>query len=217
MFSDIISLEDIQQFDLIIRVLISALVILIGWLISCGIGQIISSLLNKIRLNLLLKRMGWDDAFEKADIRLNASKFFGEIIKWVFILIFLLLSSDIVGLAAFSGYVEKILDYFRHIIVACLIFIVAVFLSDFSQKIIVASAQKAKIVYSRLLGLGVRWAVWIFAIFAILSELQVASTVVTAMIYGLVAASSISFGLAFGLGGKELAAEILKEFKNKIS
>lgn len=217
MLSDIISLEDIQQFDLIIRVLIATLVILIGWLISCGIGQIISSLLNKIRLNRLLKRMGWDEAFEKADIRLNASKFFGEIIKWVFILIFLLLSSDIVGLAAFSGYVEKILDYFRHIIVACLIFIVAVFLSDFSQKIIVASAQKAKIVYSRLLGLGVRWAVWIFAIFAILSELQVASTVVTAMIYGLVAASSISFGLAFGLGGKELAAEILKEFKNKIS
>jgi len=44
----------------------------------------------------------------------------------------------------------------------------------------------------------------------------VASEIIEAMVYGMVGIITLAVGLAFGLGGKDLAAEILKELKEKI-
>ena len=41
-------------------------------------------------------------------------------------------------------------------------------------------------------------------------------TIFNALVYGLVAFFVISLGIAFGLGGKEVAAEILRGMKNKM-
>ena len=67
------------------------------------------------------------------------------------------------------------------------------------------------------MGAGVRWAIWIFAVLAILLQVGVTPDIIKAIVYGLIAMISLSFGLAFGLGGKDLAAEILKDLKEKIS
>ncbi|HOA47705.1 MAG TPA: hypothetical protein PKH73_02245, partial [Candidatus Pacearchaeota archaeon] len=70
---------------------------------------------------------------------------------------------------------------------------------------------------SKLLGSGIRWAIWVFAILAILLQLGITPDIVRALIYGMIAMITIATGLAFGLGGKDLAAEILKELKDKLS
>jgi len=90
-------------------------------------------------------------------------------------------------------------------------------LADFSYRIVVVSSEKAKISYSKLLGSGIRWAIWVFAILAILLQLGITPDIVRALIYGMIAMITIATGLAFGLGGKDIAAEILKELKDKLS
>jgi hypothetical protein len=209
--------QGIEQFGPLIQFLIAVLVVLIGWLVAGGIGQLVVTLLNKVKLNQALKRMGWEEALAKAEIRLNASNFFGEIIKWCFVIIFLMIACEVVGLTQFSEFLAKVVAYLPNIIIAALIFIVAVFLADFSYRIVIVSAERAKISYSRLLGSGIRWAIWIFAILAILLQLGITPDIIKALIYGMLAMITLATGLAFGLGGKDLAAEILKEFKEKIS
>jgi len=209
-------LQYIEQFGYLVRILAAIVTVLLGWLASGGIGRLVVALLNKIRLNQALKRMGWQEALAKAEIKLNASKFFGEIVKWIFMIIFLMVASEILGLTGFTDFLTKVLDYIPNIIVAALIFIVAVFLTDFSYRIVLASAEKARISYSKLLGAGIRVAIWTFTILAILLQLEVASEIIKAMVYGMVGIITLAVGLAFGLGGKDLAAEILKELKEKI-
>jgi len=160
--------------------------------------------------------MGWEEALAKADIELNVSKFLGWIVKWIFVIIFLMVASEVLGLAGFTEFLSKVLDYVPNIIIAALIFIVAVFLTDFSYRIVLVSAQKARISYSKLLGAAIRGGIWTFAILAILLQLGVASEIIEAMVYGMVGIITLAVGLAFGLGGKDLAAEILKELKEKI-
>lgn len=207
----------IDQYGTLVRVLVAILVMLIGWLLSGGIGQIVKALLDKIRLNKALKRMGWEEALWKADIKLDASGFLAEIIKWVFIVIFLMIASELLGLTAFTDFLARVLvEYVPNIITAILIFVVAVFLTDFSYRIVLASAEKAKIRYSKLLGLGIRVTIWTFAILAILLQLGIATEIIKAMVYGIVGIITLAVGLAFGLGGQDLAAEILRELKNKV-
>jgi hypothetical protein len=62
----------------------------------------------------------------------------------------------------------------------------------------------------------VRWAIWIFAILAILLQLGVAAPLVETLFTGLVAMLVISMGLAFGLAGKDVAGDMLEELKRKL-
>ena len=193
----------------------AGLVLLVGILIAKWLGQISVAFLNKIKLNQLLKRMGLEEALVKIDARLNAPKFFGEIVKWFFVIVFLMLSTGILGLTQFSQFLEKVIGYFPNIFISCLIFLVAAFLADFSQKIVVGTLEEEKITYSRFLGRLFRWAIWLFAILAILYQLQITPSLILAIFIGMVATTSIALGIAFGLGGKDLAAKILKELEEK--
>lgn len=210
-------LESVAQFEPLVKFLIAIVIILIGWLVAGAIGELIIALLNKIRLNQALKRMGWESALLKADISLNASKFFGGVVKWCFVVIFLMVACEVVELTEFTMLLGKIISYLPNIIIAALIFIIAVYLADFSYRIVIASAEKAKITYAKLLGTAIRWSIWVFAIFAIFLQLGITPDIIKAIIYGIIAMIVLAGGLAFGLGGKDLAAAILKELKEKIS
>jgi hypothetical protein len=193
----------------------AVLVFFIGWFVSKWMGRIVVAFLSKIRLNQLLKRMGLEEALTKIDTHLNAPKFFGEIARWFFVILFLMASSEILGLTQFSQFLEEIISYYPNIFIAAFIFVVAVFLADFSQKIVVGTLEKEKITYSRFLGRAIRWTIWLFAVLAILYQLQITPSLILAILIGMVATISIALGIAFGLGGKNLAAKILKELEEK--
>lgn len=191
------------------------LVIFIGWFLAKWLGEIVAVFLSKIRLNQVLKRMGLEEALSKIDTRLNVPKFFSEIVRWFFVTIFLMTASEILGLTQFSQFLEKVIGYFPNIFIACLIFLVAVFLSDLSQKVVVGTLEKEKITYSRFLGRVIRWGIWFFAIIAILYQLKIVPALILTIFIGGVATISLALGIAFGLGGKDLAAKILKELEEK--
>jgi hypothetical protein len=50
-----------------------------------------------------------------------------------------------------------------------------------------------------------------------LAQLNVASEIINTMVTGFVGMLALAFGLAFGLGGKDVAAEILRSLKNKLT
>jgi len=122
---------------------------------------------------------------------------------------------EILGLTPFSQFLWRVIDYYPNIFIAALIFIIAVFLADFSQKIVVGTLEKEKITYSRFLGRAIRWVIWLFTILAILYQLQITPSLILAIFVGIVITISIALGLSFGLGGKDLAAKILKELEEK--
>ena len=193
----------------------ASLLLLVGIIVSNWMEALSVYFFKKIRLNQVLKRISLEEILSKIDIRLNAPKFFGEIIQWFFILLFLMISLEIVGLTQFSQFLEKVISYFPNIFVSVIIFVVAAFLTDFSQKIVVGTLEKEKITYSRFLGRLLHWGIWFFAILAILYQLKITSTLILLILTGMVITISIALGIAFGLGGKDLAAKILKELEEK--
>ena len=159
--------------------------------------------------------MGLKETFSKIDIKLDGAKFFGEMVKWFFIILSLMISSEILGLIDLSHFLQNVIIYFPNLFVAGLIFIVSAFLADFSQKVVVGALEKERITYSRFLGRSIRWIIWFFALLAILYQLKIAPSLILVMFIGMVITISLALGIAFGLGGKDLAAKILKELEEK--
>ncbi len=188
---------------------------LVGIFAAKFLENLVEAFLYKIRLNQVLKRIGIQPAFARLDIELDGAKFFGEIVKWFIILLFLMSSSELLGLTQFSSFLRQVITYLPNIFTAGLIFIVAAFLADFSQKVVVGTLEKEKIIYSKFLGTFIRWIIWFFAILAILYQLRITPPLILAIFIGMVATTALTLGLAFGLGGKDLAARILKDLEEK--
>lgn len=191
------------------------LVFLFGWFISKWIATLVNHFLGQIRLNQTLRSMGWGEALLRVDIKLDIEKFFGEIVRWFFIIIFLMLSFEILGLKQFSGFLGNILNYYPNIFIACLLFLGAVFLTNFSKKIVIGTLEKEKIVYSSLISRLAFWPIWLLTSLAILYQLKIVPDLILTVFVGTVITFALVIGISFGLGGKDLAQKILKELEEK--
>jgi hypothetical protein len=192
------------------------IVIIFGWIIANQIMNLSISFFNKLRLNQILKSLGWESFFDRFDAKMNFSKFFGILIEIYFFLLFLTISLDILNLGTFGKIVSGVVNYYPNIFVSMIIFIATVYIADFSKKIIVGSMEKEKVTYSNFLGDIISSGTWILAILAILYQLQIVQTLILAIFIGVIALIVISLGLAFGIGGKDMAKKILDEVERKV-
>ena len=191
-------------------------IFIIGLFVAKWASNLIKRFLNKIKLVQAMRRMDLEERLIDPEMYSGVPNFFGNIAGVFVMLLFLVAISEIIGLLQLSLVLSQALAYFPNIFVASAIFIIAVFLSDFSQKIMIAVSEKEKITYSRFLGRIIRWIIWILSILAILYQLQIAPDLITMIFIGFIGTMVIAIGVAFGLGGKDIAAKILKDFEEKI-
>ncbi len=206
-----------QVFVTFIPNLIGAIIVfIVGWVISVALGKIIAEILKKIRFNQIFEKGNWDEALAKADIKVDASAFIGAIIKWVFAIVFLMAAVEVLGLKGFAGFLGNIIGYLPNVVVAAFILVVTVIITDILEKVVRATVESIKVGYGQVVAVIIRWSIWIFAILAILIQLRVAPSLIQTLFTGLIAVIVIAAGLAFGLGGKEIAGDVLKDLYKKL-
>jgi hypothetical protein len=191
-------------------------ILLAGWFVSVKIRNMAIDIFNKIRLNQMAKTLGWETFFDRYDAHLNIAKFFGAIIEALFLIMFFTVFFDIIGLNQFNSVLMSIIGFFPNILISMIIFIFAIFIASFSKKIVLVSLEKEKITYSGILGNIISSAAWILAVLAILYQLNIVPTLILSIFIGFVALIVITFGLAFGLGGKDLAKKLLEGWEEKM-
>jgi hypothetical protein len=206
-----------QAFLNFIPALIGAIIVfIIGWFIALFVGRLVAEILRRIKFNQIFEKGNWDEALAKADIKVDASAFIGAIVKWVLVIVFLMAAVEILGLDEFAGFLRNILSYLPNVVVAAFILVATVIIADILEKVVRASVESIKVGYGQVVGAIVRWSIWIFAILAILIQLKVAASLLQILFTGFVGILVISAGLAFGLGGKEIAGDILRDLHKKL-
>jgi len=193
------------------------LVFIIGWYISKWIGQGVARFLEKTKINQIIKRVGWQESLAKMDISFNIPRTLGEFFRWCIFLLFLMAIAEIAQLPGVSQFLVQVISFLPNIFIALLIFLLALLAVDFSQKIVIGSLEKEKITYSKILGQGIRSSIWMLAALAILYQLKIVPALILSGFVAFLATLTLVIGLAFGLGGKDMAKKILEDIKNKFS
>ncbi|MCK9393461.1 hypothetical protein M0Q03_01525 [bacterium] len=164
----------------------------------------------------MLKTLGWEEFFDRYDTKLDMSGFIGSIIEFFFVIVFLSISLEIIKLDQINIILQEVINYFPNIFISILIFILAIFLADFSKKIVLVKMEKRKMSYSGIVGNIVATSTWIICTLAILYQLQIVQTLILTIFIGFIALLILIFGLSFGLGGKDMATRILKDLEEKV-
>lgn len=191
--------------------LLAALIIFaVGWIVGSFVGDLINKLFKVIKVDVALKQAGLEDVLRKGDVRLDSGAFVGGLVKWFVIAVFFLSALQVFGLTQVNAYLaDVVIGYIPHVIVAVLILLASIIIAEVAQKIVTGATATAHIRSSKVLGAITKWAIIVFAVLAALVELNIAASLIQILFIGIVAALSIAFGLAFGLGGRDAAARLL--------
>lgn len=189
--------------------LLSALVVLIiGLIVAAVLGATTRTLLSYARLDQLSERSGLTDVMTRLDMRFSFSWLIGKIVQWFFIIVFILAAVDIMGWTQVTVFLRDILLYIPNVIIAVIILAAGLMLGTFLDRLIShgISASKLPIANAPLLAMISKVAVITFATLAALLQLGIAVSLIQILFAGLI----LALALAFGLGGKDKAHEILE-------
>lgn len=193
----------------------AVLVFLIGWIVAEALGKVVEQVVRSLRVDTLLHKLDVSRVVERAGWKLNAGAFVGWLVKWALVISFLLASANILGLTAVSDFLKDVLLYVPNVVVAALILIIAALVADVVERVVRGSVEAAGYRGS-LVGIVVRWSIWVFAFLVILPQLGIATALIQTIVTGFVAALAIAFGLSFGLGGKDMAASVLERVRSEL-
>lgn len=190
--------------------LLAALIIfIIGWLIGSGLARVVEQVIGALKVDNALRAAGVERVVERAGWKMNAGAFLGTLVKWFFIIVFLVAALEVLGLTQVTAFLTTVvLGYLPQVIVAVLILLVAAVVAETAQRVVRGAAAAAHMKSANFLGAIARWAIWVFAILAALDQLGISPFIQT-LFTGLVVALALAFGLAFGLGGQQAAARYL--------
>ena len=150
------------------------------------------------------------DVVERAGSHVNPTRIAASLVFWFVMFTVMLVAAYALGLQSLANVFSELVSYIPSVIAAIVIIIVGIVLGGFVGGLIMASAGglHGGPTLSRV-GKG---GVIMLAVFMALQELGVASEIVTTAFAILFGAVALALALAFGLGNRDLAGEVTREW-----
>ena len=185
-------------------------ILIIGWLIASAIATAVAALLRAVRFNDLAQRAGLAGFVQNMGIRTDAAGFLATVAKWFVRLIVLVTAFDALGLPAVSQVLQQLLLWLPNLVVALVVLVIGGLAATALASLVRGATAESGLGNPDLLATIARVAVWAFAIVIAVNQIGVAATLVNTLFMAVVGALALALGLAFGLGGRDTAAQIVR-------
>jgi len=186
------------------------LILILGFVIAWLLKLVVRNLLTLIKFDVLSYRVGISSALDKASIRRTPTEVVGVVIYWCALFLFFLIALGTLNIYAVDNLIASIFAYIPQFVIAVFVFLLGYFLSRFLSRAALIGLVNAQVRSARLIASLFQILILIFFLAMAIEQLGIARGIV-------VATFAISFGgvvlalaIAFGLGGKEMAKDILE-------
>jgi hypothetical protein len=194
------------------RVIGFLVILIIGWFIAGILASAVAKLLRAVRFNDLAQRSGFTEFVRSMGMTTDASGVLADVVKWFVRLIVLVVAFDALGLPAVSEVLQQFLMWIPNLVVAMIVLIIGGLAANALSRLVRGATAQADFGSPDLLANIARVAVWAFAIIVAVNQIGIATTLVNTLFMGLIGALALALGLAFGLGGRDTAAQIVRDW-----
>jgi small-conductance mechanosensitive channel len=190
--------------------LIGAIVILIvGYVVARVLQAIVGRVLQGIGFDRWMERGGIKQFFDRAETNQTPVSILGALVFWFVFIIAITMAADALGIPQVSAVLAQLIAYIPSIIAAILILILAALLANFLAGIVRGATG------SDILSSIARYAIIVYAVFAALTQLGIAVQLTANTFLIVLGAVALAAAIAFGLGGREVAGDILEKAYNR--
>lgn len=191
------------------RLLTSLLILLIGWLIARLASSLIKRIAERIGLEGILTRTGIREGLKKAEINRTGGELLGMLIYWTVFLNFLLISLENLGLAAAVDPLKSFISLLPRIIAALIMLVGGMLLAQFLGRVAQAAMASMGVEFHEQVGSAVNMLLIVMVVIIVLEQVGIDATILTTIFTNALTIIIAGAALAFGLGGRQLARNVL--------
>ena len=194
------------------RILGFIIVVAIGWFVSTILARAVTGLLRAIKFDELAQRSGLADFLAKMSTGTDSAGVVAGLVKWLVRIVVLLVAFDVLGLPAVSDVMRQLLLWLPNLVVAIFVLFIGGIAARALGNIVRGATAESGFSNPETLANVVRTTVWAFAIVVAINQLGIATNLINTLFTGFVGALAVALGLAFGLGGRDLASRTLENW-----
>ena len=187
-------------------------VLIAGWLLAKVAMFGIVKGLRAINFNVLTERAGLDGFLKQGGIQTDTTGILGLLIYWLVILAALIIGFNSMGLTYITGLLGQVVLFVPKVIVALLILAFGAYFARFIGNAVITYCRNVNIQDADVLGKLAQYAIMTFVVLIALDQVNVGGDIVRQSFLIILAGAVFAFALAFGLGGKAAAAELIERW-----
>jgi hypothetical protein len=188
------------------RLIGAAAVLVLAWIVATLIARLVQAVSGRAGVDRTLH--GGTGGALVARAVPHPSRLLGTIVFWLVFIAGISIAVDVLGIAALQDAVRAVWGYVPNVLAAFLIFLVAGALSAAIAAL--ATRTMGDTMTGRVVRAVAPTLIMAVATFMILDELKIASNIVVITYAALMGGIALAFAVAFGLGGREVAAQMLQ-------
>jgi len=201
-----------QMGDFLPRLAIALIVLIVGSFVAKAVKYAIAQGLRAINFNVVTERAGIDGFLRAGGIRSDGTEILALLFYWVVILIALVIGFNSLGLAYITDLLSQVLLFVPKVMVAMLILAFGAYFAGFIGHAVTAYCKKVRLQDAELLGRICQYAILVFVVLIALDQVNIGGEIVRQTFLIVLAGVVFALALAFGLGGKDWAAEMLERW-----
>ena len=202
----------VQVGDFLPRLALALVVILVGWLLAKVARYAIVKALRAVNFHVVSQRAGLDGFLRDGGIQSDTTDILALIVYWLVILGALVIGFNSLGLIYVTDLLGRVILFVPKVLVAVLVLAFGAYFARFIGNAITAYCRNVHIQDAELLGRLAQYAILTFVILIALDQVNIGGDIVRQSFLIILAGLVFALALAFGLGGKEWAAELLERW-----
>lgn len=192
------------------------LILIIGFIVSFVVKNLLILLLKLIKFDRLSFRMGFDNVLAKAGFRRKSTELIGIFIYWLLFFVFIMLALNSLRVTALNNLISQFFLFIPNFITGFILFFLGYLISIFIERTVLIAAVNAELQFARFLARGIQLLVLAFFLAVALEQIGIGQSIVVAAFTIVFGGIVLALSLALGLGGREIGKEWLeKQFGKK--
>lgn len=215
-----IFLESLNQFwiqliNFVPRLLAVVVILFAGWLVAKLVRIAVRRLLELTQFDKIAQKSGLESFMNQGTLNLSLSGIISQVVYWLVITLFIITGANILGLSEVAVLLQQLASYLPRIIVAIIVLIFGTLLARFVNRIVFTWLHSIQFERALVVSTSTEYGVQILALFIALEQLGLGMQLIYSLFIIIFGAVFLALALAFGLGGKEWAANKIAEFEAK--
>jgi flagellar biosynthesis protein FliQ len=202
----------VQVGDFLPRLALALVIILVGWLLARLARFAIVKGMRAVNFHVVTQRAGLDGFLHDGGIRADTTEIIALIVYWLVILGALVVGFNTLGLVYVTDLLGRVILFVPKVLVALLVLAFGAYFARFIGNAITAYCKNVHMQDAELLGRLAQYAILTFVVLIALDQVNIGGDIVRQSFLIVLAGVVFALALAFGLGGKEWAAELLERW-----
>jgi hypothetical protein len=193
----------------------AAIILIVGYIIARIVRSLLTKGLRLVHFDQVLDRAGITGMIQRAGTKMDGARLLATIAFWWIFLMFIDMALNTLALPTITTYFNLLIAYIPRLFVAFLIVVIGALIANVVAGAIRGATAETGTATSGLLGTLAKWFILLFTLLTAITELDIAQSMIFILFASAVGMVALAGGLAFGLGGRETAAQMVNNWYSK--